>query len=208
VKTICSICYKEHILTNEEKEKYYPNDPDDSVRYIECKECRYKRLCLDLPLIYRDAVDKYNVMEKLDINKSYFFYGDTGAGKTFTAVEILKKRWKNGQSGLFISYPELLFSIQTNYEQNAEMVDEIKKYKQLIVLDDFGAEKMTDFVRQVSYLIINYREQNKLQTIITSNFTLDEIDMYIDRRISSRIAGMCEVVRMSGDKRLKQGVRK
>jgi DNA replication protein DnaC len=88
------------------------------------------------------------------------------------------------------------------------MVDEIKKYKQLIVLDDFGAEKMTDFVRQVSYLIINYREQNKLQTIITSNFTLDEIDMYIDRRISSRIAGMCEVVRMSGDKRLKQGVRK
>jgi DNA replication protein DnaC len=53
-------------------------------------------------------------------------------------------------------------------------------------------------------LIINYREQNKLQTIITSNFTLDEIDMYIDRRISSRIAGMCEVVRMSGDKRLKQ----
>jgi DNA replication protein DnaC len=163
---------------------------------------------LDLPLIYRDAVDKYNVMEKLDINKSYFFYGDTGAGKTFTAVEILKKRWKNGQSGLFISYPELLFSIQTNYEQNAEMVDEIKKYKQLIVLDDFGAEKMTDFVRQVSYLIINYREQNKLQTIITSNFTLDEIDMYIDRRISSRIAGMCEVVRMSGDKRLKQGVRK
>ena len=75
MKTICSICYKEHILTNEEKEKYCPNDPDDSVRYIECKECRYKRLCLDLPLIYRDAVDKYKVMEKLDINKSYFFYG-------------------------------------------------------------------------------------------------------------------------------------
>jgi len=43
-----------------------------------------------------------------------------------------------------------------------------------------------------------------MQTIITSNFTLDEIDMYIDRRISSRIAGMCEVVRMSGDKRLNQ----
>jgi len=52
-------------------------------------------------------------------------------------------------------------------------------------------------------LIINYREQNKLQTIITSNFTLDEIDKYIDRRISSRIAGMCEIIRMSGDKRLK-----
>ena len=201
---ICNICYKETILSPEEKEKYFPNDPDDSIRYSECKECRYKRLCLELPLIYRDAVDDYNVMEKLDPNKSYFFYGDTGAGKTFSAIEILKRRWKNGQSGRFISYPELIFSIQTNYEQNAEMVDEIKKYKQLIILDDFGAEKMTDFVRQVSYLIINYREQNKLQTIITSNFTLDEIDMYIDRRISSRIAGMCEIIRMSGDKRLNQ----
>jgi len=37
---ICNICYKETILSPEEKEKYYPNDPDDSVRYSECKGCR------------------------------------------------------------------------------------------------------------------------------------------------------------------------
>ena len=57
MKIICNICYKETILGPEEKEKYFPNDPDDSIRYSECKECRYKRLCLELPLIYRDAVD-------------------------------------------------------------------------------------------------------------------------------------------------------
>ncbi len=203
MKTICSECGKEKVLTSEEKIKYYPDDPENSTRYETCNDCRYKNLCKTLPLIYRDTTDKYNMMKRVNKDKSYFFYGDTGSGKTFTSIEILKLLWKNGQSGRFISYPEFIFSIQTDYDNNAEKVDEIKKYQGLIILDDFGSEKMTDFVRQISYLIINYREQNRLQTIITSNFTLDEIDKYIDRRISSRIAGMCEIIRMSGDKRLK-----
>jgi DNA replication protein DnaC len=202
LKTICD-CGKETVLTAEEKEKYYPKDHETSVRYGDCDDCRFRKLCATLPLIYRDTVDKYNTMTRVNKDRSYFFYGDAGSGKTFTAIEILKMLWKNRQVGRFISYPEFIYSVQTNYEENAERVDEIKKYSGLLILDDFGAEKMTDFVRQISYLIINFREQNRLQTIITSNFTLDEIDKYIDRRISSRIAGMCEIVRMSGDKRLK-----
>ena len=63
---------------------------------------------------------------------------------------------------------------------------------------------MTDFVKQIIYFIINEREQRCLTTIITSNFSLAQLDEHIDSRISSRIAGMCKVIQLSGrDRRLK-----
>jgi len=167
-----------------------------------CSDCEYKSHLPGLPLIYRDAEDKYDIKKHIkDTNESLYLFGEAGSGKTFLATLILKDIWKNKKTGSFLSYPEFIFSIQTDYENKASLVDENKTFSGCLVIDDFGVEKMTDFVRQVSYLIINYREQNRLQTIITSNFTLDEIDKYIDRRISSRISGWCKILKLSGDKR-------
>jgi len=175
----------------------------DRAIIIECSKCEYNKNLKVIPLIYRDAEDKYDIRKYIkDINKSLYLFGEAGSGKTFLATLILKDIWKNKKKGAFLSYPEFIFSIQTDYENKASLVDENKTFNGCLVIDDFGAEKMTDFVRQVSYLIINYREQNRLQTIITSNFTLDEIDKYIDRRISSRISGWCKILKLSGDKRI------
>ena len=71
----------------------------------------------------------------------------------------------------------------------------------ILFLDDLGAEKLTDFVRQITYFILNEREQNELTTVITSNFSLKQLDEQIDQRISSRIAGMCEILKFTGDDR-------
>jgi len=75
----------------------------------------------------------------------------------------------------------------------------------VLFLDDLGAEKMTDFVRQSLYAIINYREQHELPTIITSNYNLSNISGKIDDRIASRIAGMCEVIEIKGNDRRLSG---
>jgi len=190
------------------REKINSGYEPDQIISFRCKKCEYKLKLIKLPLIYREIEDKYNMQSQIkDIEESLYLFGDAGSGKTFLATMILKKRWENRLVGMFLSYPEFIFSIQTDYENKVELVDDYKTFKGCLVIDDFGAEKMTDFVRQVSYLIINYREQNRLQTVITSNFTLDEIDMYIDRRISSRIAGMCRVVKMSGDKRINKQIK-
>lgn len=165
---------------------------------------KYQEKVLELPKKFRFLKDKYGFNEraiKLK-DKSLFLFGETGSGKTVLSTLILKEMWKNNKNGYFISYPELIFEMQTDYDNSKEKLEEVKNYN-CVVLDDFGAEKLTDFVRQISYLIINYREQNDLQTIITSNFTLDEIDKSIDRRISSRICGMCDVIEMKHDKRVK-----
>jgi len=182
----------------------YSEFENNKIVHIPCRECEYKSKLINLPLIYRETEDKYNMQSQIkDINESLYLFGGAGSGKTFLATMILKKRWKNNLLGMFISYPEFIFSVQTDYENKVELVDKYKTFEGCLIIDDFGAEKMTDFVRQVSYLIINYREQNRLQIIITSNFTLDEIDQYVDRRISSRIGGMCRIIKITGDKRIK-----
>ena len=177
---------------------------NESINFT-CGKCKYDTKLKKLPLIYRETVDKYNSTKNIkDINESLYLFGGAGSGKTFLASMILKELWKKNLGGMFLSYPEFIFSIQTDYENKSNLVNEYKTFSGCLVIDDFGAEKMTDFVRQVSYLLINYREQNRLQTVITSNFTLDEVDQFIDRRISSRIGGMCRIINMSGDKRLKR----
>jgi DNA replication protein DnaC len=88
-------------------------------------------------------------------------------------------------------------------ESPYDYASEIARFRGILMIDDLGAEKLSDFVRQVTYYIINEREQRMLKTIITTNFTLEQICDQIDPRISSRLVGMCEVVKLSGkDKRL------
>ncbi len=67
-----------------------------------------------------------------------------------------------------------------------------------LVIDDLGVEKSTDYVKQLTYFIINFRESNLLPTYITTNLPPDQLEKIIDQRIASRIAGMCELIRMDG----------
>ena len=73
-------------------------------------------------------------------------------------------------------------------ESPFDYAEDLANYYGLLILDDLGAEKITDFVKQITYYIINEREINCLQTIITSNFNLSQIDEMIDSRVSSRIS--------------------
>ena len=89
-------------------------------------------------------------------------------------------------------------------------IEELKEaVRDALFLDDLGAEKLTDFVRQITYYILNEREQHQLLTVITSNFSIKDLDKQIDSRISSRIAGMCEILKFTGkDQRLKSNDKK
>lgn len=205
----CTDCKKsfteENETTNCISPSYYLCNKCLKKKEIEYKRTKYIEKLKTLPKKFRYLKDKYNLKKKINElkNQSLFLFGETGSGKTALATFILKSLWKDGKPGKFISYPEFVFKIITDFNSAHEKVDFIKTYKRCLVIDDFGAEKVTDFIRHVSYLIIDYRESNELKTIITSNFSLDEIDAFIDRRISSRICGMCKVIKMSGDKRLK-----
>ncbi len=153
------------------------------------------------------------------LKKGVCLSGKAGVGKTM-AVCLLMRDWFLLKTKIirdwyetrgvweFIVYPEFIMQLQDTYshekndETALEMLERVANCHYLVI-DDLGAEKPTEYVRQATYYIINHREMHELPTFITTNFSMDYLDENIDSRISSRIAGMCEIIRMEGkDRRL------
>ena len=161
-----------------------------------------------------------NVELPIDYKKyiSLFITGACGTGKTHKAVSLLKgyadslpchnfvSPYKN--LPIFITVPELLMKIRSCFSLNECEESIVDKYSNcsLLVLDDIGIEKTSDWALQTLYIILNNRYSNQLQTIITSNLTIEEIGEKLGDRIASRIAGMCKIVKLTGkDRRVKNG---
>jgi len=103
----------------------------------------------------------------------------------------------------FINTTDLLFKFKASYihrsdETETELLEKYSKAK-LLILDDFGIDKITDWSFQMLYVLINNRYENMLPTIFTSNHDLDEQAAKLgDNRITSRIQESCEIVKMDG----------
>lgn len=103
---------------------------------------------------------------------------------------------------MFVSFPELCVKLQESWRDGGDgpmkIINNLADVP-LLILDDVGAEKTTDFSLQSAYLLFNKREQNEMPIFGTSNLTVDEIGRKLDDRIASRIRGMCDVVNIGGD---------
>ncbi len=164
-----------------------------------------------MPVKFRDIeCDKIELV-KQGINQSLFITGASGVGKTVLMASVVKELLKEKQNKVkWISYPGFIMELQSMFRKEGEntpfeVAEEVATYPSTLCIDDIGAEKMTAFVQQITYYIINYREQEMLHTLITSNFSLQQIDEQIDSRISSRIGGMCKIIKLTGrDRRLEK----
>lgn len=159
-----------------------------------------------IPRKYWDIeTDRAELMKEL-YGKSAFLTSPVGTGKTVLMASLVKKYVRAGEKAKWIKYPAFIMELQNAYRKEGEetafdIAESAAKHSGVLAIDDIGAEKITGFVRQITYYIINEREQEMSKTLITSNFSLDEIDEQIDVRISSRIAGMCECRRLKGEDR-------
>ncbi|PKO16461.1 hypothetical protein CVU37_10785 [candidate division BRC1 bacterium HGW-BRC1-1] len=133
--------------------------------------------------------------------------GKEGTGKTHVAVGILKDVIRRGYTGLYWNVPELFLELRRLMRDDAELTEadlfDEATNADLLVLDDLGAERVSDYVIDRLYVLINGRYQNDTATIITTNRTLDELRAQIGPRIASRICEMCVAVEFpEGDYRL------
>ena len=142
-----------------------------------------------------------------------FLYGTKGTGKTKLAAIIANERARAGSPVLFASVPDLMADIRASFDggKTAETVQAVKNTP-FLVLDDLGAEKMTEWVGEQLFCIVNHRYNECLQTVVTSNYsptriiahmaTVDGKGNVVDdtqgQRIMSRIYGMCERVEIRG----------
>lgn len=111
--------------------------------------------------------------------KSLFITGDPGNGKSHLAAAIAKSLQERGKTVVFQDTTELLRRIRKTFSrENKESEQEIMSSLldcDLLIIDDLGAEKVTDWTAEVLFTIINGRYRKLLPTLITSNFRLSEL---------------------------------
>jgi len=138
-------------------------------------------------------------------------FGSYGTGKTHLAVAILHELIERDINGLFVTVPELLNEIRKDFNvdkesKKSELLESIKT-AEFLILDDLGAEKTSDWVREQLFMIINARYENMLPTIITTNIKLlpandkdiDNLESKVGARTVSRIIEMCNGIMLNGD---------
>ena len=139
-------------------------------------------------------------IEKLtNTGEGLFLTGTNGAGKTHLAVAIMRELILTDHlSCRFVKVPELLFDIRDHIGRGLSEKDIIDKYKDYdyLFLDELGVEKVSEWVLQDLYLILDGRSGALKTTIITSNLGLEEIEEHIGPRFVSRIVEMCKSVLM------------
>lgn len=133
--------------------------------------------------------------------------GHTGCGKTHLAVSYLRE--KGNLFDRFLPVPELLLEIRDSYRNDSKVSEKeiIDKYsgRGLMVLDDLGSEKSTEFSIATLSLIIDRRIRDEKQTIITTNLSLKQVEERLSARIASRMATMKIIQINMPDYRKKRG---
>ena len=136
--------------------------------------------------------------------------GSCGIGKTHLAVATLRELTKRGFTCLFYEFGALLKEIQSSYNTNTQ-TSELKVLTpifdaEVLVLDELGASKPTEWMRDTMAHIINTRYNDNKLTIFTTNYLdtrkseKDEtLEDRIGVRLRSRLFEMCKTVSMDGE---------
>jgi len=141
--------------------------------------------------------------------------GPVGTGKTHLAIGIVREVMKHNETVIsrFVEVPALLAEIRSGFNagRSAETSPmQMIEQADLLILDDLGAERVTDWVREQLYLVINERYSQMKPTVITTNDSLEELEENVSQRTVSRIMDMCDGILLTGEdyrkRRLKNGV--
>jgi DNA replication protein DnaC len=168
-------------------------------------------------------------MKAAESGESLILAGSVGAGKTHLAVSLLSNAIHSGRQGLYKSVPSLMnrlrsFGPKGDYQ---DVLDAAIRCD-VLVLDDIGAERCTDWVGEQLYILIDKRYTYDRQTVVTTNFSTPrelitrlkpehirkdwyaavdyaaEVD-YTGQRIVSRLCEMGAWITMSGtDRRIRR----
>lgn len=135
-------------------------------------------------------------------SNSLLFMGNTGLGKTHLSLAIANVVINRGYSVIYGTAQNILRDLQN---ENFGRTDNLRYFENeilstdLLILDDLGTEFKNQFTVSCLYNIINSRLCAKLPTIISTNYTFEELEEKYDQRITSRITGQYSTLILVGN---------
>ena len=214
----CTIC-KGSVVRRQIDDRYHP----DLGRAIPCDACgviarrRHERLLGSLPEHFRDVrLDTYPVAATgqrrliahlrawLESDRWLYLHSPPGRGKTGLAAALGQELANHSASVAFAVVPDLLGRIRQAYRSRDSFDgDEQNMLEALygvdvLILDDLGTEKGSDWVSEKIFQVIGHRYAHHKRTIITSNLDLLGLGDHLgDDRVSSRIGELADVIDLS-----------
>ena len=156
------------------------------------------------------AMKRYveNFPELRKQGKGLLLYGSVGRGKTYAACEVANALIDKGYSVLVTNFSRVLNTLQSTFEKQ-EYIDSLNDFS-LLVIDDLGIERSTEYAKEQVYNVIDSRYRAGLPMIITTNLSIDKIKNPVDienGRIYDRIIEKCFPIEVKGQNRRHKAVR-
>jgi DNA replication protein DnaC len=157
-----------------------------------------------------DAMKRYvdNFPNFKKDGRGILLWGAVGTGKTYYAASVANALIDNGYSVLMTNFARLSNQIQGTWEKN-DVIDDLSRYS-LLILDDLGAERKSEYMQEIVFNIIDSRYRTGLPFFITTNLSIEEIKKPVDiscTRIYDRILERCFPIEINGESRRRKNVK-
>jgi DNA replication protein DnaC len=142
-------------------------------RFLEVSFEREPIVSLDRAVLRQVRAFTRSIEERLDAGRGLWFDGPVGTGKTSLAILVAKAADDAGRTYAVYPVPRLLAEIKRTFDRDAS--DSYMGFFRrlctvdLLVLDDLGAEKQTEWVLEQLYSIVNERWQDRRSIVVTTN---------------------------------------
>lgn len=199
-------------FADEDRDPYWvAENLESSIRQLEATcPARYLNAVADQPevvawvkLLVERSVEARLTVPTLVHGPSLLLSGAVGRGKTYQAWGAVRAL---AVSGLRVSWKvttaaDLYASIRPRAGVDGESVFQSFAHARLLVVDDLGAAKTTEFTEEINYRLVNHRYEDELPTLFTSNVPPKELASALGGRVASRLVEMTTRVVLRGEDR-------
>lgn len=133
-------------------------------------------------------------------NIGFYLWGDTDSGKSYLAACIANALTEKEISVRMTNFPTILNDLGASFEGRNEYVERLCRFS-LLIIDDFGTERGTEYALEHVYNVIDSRYRSGKPLILTANISPDALNNPPDithARIYSRIIEMCVPIHVTG----------